>query len=439
MANLTKTFIEAVEAPESGQRIYPDDKQKGLGLRVTAHSKAFVFERRFRGKSRRLTIGQWPSWSVDMARKRAREWDAMMDRGVDPAEQERAAQRRSKTLKEVFEAFMDARQLKDRTAKDYRRYFEVYLGGIWEQRARKKTDQERQSARTHQSWHNLPVTEIDAGMVARRHIDISRTSAGKSQANACMRMLRAVLTWARADLGKAVLPENAVHVLTEKHQWFQERPRQNYIQREDLAAWFIAVRGLQNTEASQDRETIATFLQFVLLTGARRGEAERLQWSDVDFDVGTITFRDTKNGEDRVVPLTRFAGGLLRAQLAKAPKRGTGDNRPRNVYVFAATLGETGHIQEPRKALEAVAAASGIRHTLHDLRRTYATHLESLDVSLYALKRLLGHSDGRDVTARHYTVANVDRLRKPAQDLEDYMLSWARLGAVVKLPIARAA
>ena len=50
--------------------------------------------------------------------------------------------------------------------------------------------------------------------------------------------------------------------------------------------------------------------------------------------------------------------------------------------------------------------------TLHDLRRTFITIAESLDVPHYALKRLLNHRLSGDVTAG-YIVSSAERLRGP--------------------------
>ena len=38
----------------------------------------------------------------------------------------------------------------------------------------------------------------------------------------------------------------------------------------------------------------------------------------------------------------------------------------------------------------------GVKFTLHDLRRTFITVAESLDIPHYALKRLLNHRGGGD-------------------------------------------
>jgi hypothetical protein len=60
-----------------------------------------------------------------------------------------------------------------------------------------------------------------------------------------------------------------------------------------------------------------------------------------------------------------------------------------------------------------VAKASGVAFTLHDLRRTFITIAESLGTPPYALKRLLNHRVGDDVTGG-YIVIDVERLRNGA-------------------------
>jgi integrase len=67
---------------------------------------------------------------------------------------------------------------------------------------------------------------------------------------------------------------------------------------------------------------------------------------------------------------------------------------------------------------------SGISFTIHDLRRTFLTVAESLDISAYAVKRLANHKMSNDITAG-YIVADVERLRQPMQKITDYLLKCA--------------
>lgn len=83
--------------------------------------------------------------------------------------------------------------------------------------------------------------------------------------------------------------------------------------------------------------------------------------------------------------------------------------------------GKGGYIIEPRKQMAKVIEVTGIQFTVHDLRRTFITIAESLDIPAYALKRLLNHKMTNDVTAG-YIMLDVERLRKPMQMITDYIL-----------------
>lgn len=99
----------------------------------------------------------------------------------------------------------------------------------------------------------------------------------------------------------------------------------------------------------------------------------------------------TKNNESHTLPLSDFLYDLLVARHEKKI----------NDYVFPGT-GAAGHIIEPRKQMANVTKASGVHFTVHDLRRTFITIAESLDISAYALKRLMNHKMSNDVTAGYY-------------------------------------
>ncbi len=66
-----------------------------------------------------------------------------------------------------------------------------------------------------------------------------------------------------------------------------------------------------------------------------------------------------------------------------------------------------------------VTKLSGIHFTVHDLRRAFITIAEGLDISAYALKRLMSHKMNGDITAG-CIVTDVERLRKPMQQITDY-------------------
>jgi len=96
MAKLTdgrNGVIAKALAPEHGQRfIYDDhrDPPRGFGLRITAAGgKAFILSYTIDGRKRRMTIGPWPTWSLEAARNEARDLILKISSGADPLEEER--------------------------------------------------------------------------------------------------------------------------------------------------------------------------------------------------------------------------------------------------------------------------------------------------------------------------------------------------------------
>jgi integrase len=96
---------------------------------------------------------------------------------------------------------------------------------------------------------------------------------------------------------------------------------------------------------------------------------------------------------------------------------------------------------EPKRQIAKVVARSGVAFTLHDLRRTFITIAESLEISPYAIKRLANHSTRNDVTAG-YIVSDLERLREPMERIGSFIAQAAGLSpdpALVVLPLRSAA
>ena len=62
---------------------------------------------------------------------------------------------------------------------------------------------------------------------------------------------------------------------------------------------------------------------------------------------------------------------------------------------------------------------SDVAFTLHDLRRTFITVAQGLDVSEYALKALVNHAQPRHNVTAGYVTIEFERLRKPMQEITD--------------------
>jgi integrase len=174
---------------------------------------------------------------------------------------------------------------------------------------------------------------------------------------------------------------------------------------------------------------VADYFLFLLFTGMRRNEAANLKWSDVDLKNRSLTISNTKNYQPLTLPLSTPLIAILENRRTHAF----------NDYVFPGS-GKTGFLIEPRMQVTKVMVASQITFTLHDLRRTFITIAESLDISAYAVKRLVNHKMSNDVTAG-YIVTDVERLRAPMQKISDYFLKCIGIketADVIELPQMRA-
>ncbi len=78
-----------------------------------------------------------------------------------------------------------------------------------------------------------------------------------------------------------------------------------------------------------------------------------------------------------------------------------------------------------------VRAKSSIRFSFHDLRRTFLTMGEKLDVPPYALKRLVNHSVSNDMTGR-YLVLDIERLRIHMSRITDAFIDLLAINGSAK-------
>lgn len=401
--NFTKANLDALPSPDPGKRaIYHDIKAPGLQVRVTSTGvKTFSVFRRINGAPERVTIGRYPDMTPEQARREAAKVNGEVAKGISPRAERQEQQARAITLAEVFAAYLASRDLKPGTVHDYQRVM----------------------TEAFPDWQAKRLLDITRDMVERRHVQLGERSPAR--ANNAMRVLRALLNFAAGKYedarGHPLLTDIATRRLSATRQWFRVERRQTVIRPIQLAAWWAAVDAL-------DSRTVADYLKVLVLTGLRRTEAAGLTWDRIDLADRTLTISDTKNRRRHVLPLGDYLLDLFKRRQGARP----------GAYVFPATTG-TRYLVEPRKSMDKVTAQSGVEFTPHDLRRTFITIAESLDIPAYALKRLLNHKDGADVTGG-YIVTDTERLRRPMQQIEDFILKAAGIKASAEVvDITRAA
>ncbi len=116
---------------------------------------------------------------------------------------------------------------------------------------------------------------------------------------------------------------------------------------------------------------ITLVMDFLLATGARIGEVLKLEPDHLHLKTGTVTFKDTKNGSDRVV----FIEDDLMARLHALTLVGMPTYRRINMALHRA-----------RKALKLKYAL-----TPHVLRHTVGTRLDEAGVGMGVIGDQLGH------------------------------------------------
>lgn len=387
---LTKKAIDSLEPPKPTvtgaptQVFYRDTDLTGFGLKVTnAGSKVYIVEARVQGRPKRITLGKHGALTAEQARKQVRALLGDIAQDKDPLADKRERRARAVTLRQTYQDYLQGRKnLKPNTLHDYKRCIEISLG----------------------DWLDKPLAEISKDMVERRHRKLGETS--HARANNTMRVLRALFNFAieqyEDQTGKPVIPVNPVNRLSKNRAWYEVRRRQTLLTPTQLKPWYEATLRL-------NQETTRDYLHFLLFTGLRRSEASRMTWNDVDFHERTFLIPETKNKEPHRLPMSDYLEDMLIRRYSQTEK----------IWVFPSPLAD-GPLKEPRTAIGRITEHSGIEFTLHDLRRTFITIAESLDIPAYALKRLLNHKFSNDVTAG-YIVPSTERLREPMQRITNFI------------------
>ena len=389
--NFTAERVARFECvPGKQQSIYWDGKAPGLGLRVTkAGAKSFIFEAWMHGKSLRVTIGDTRTWTIGKAQAEATRLKTLTDQGIDPRQQ--AAEQRAK----VEAAQADAKSKSalvvdswtDYLAHHQKRWGARHMadhlnlsqaGGDPRKRGNKLT-----VAGVLRPLLNMRMADINAAALIDWQAKEAETRANNARQG--FEMFRAFWRWcatrpeyaAIVDTGAVENKDLRAEVPSRKSKKF------DVLQRAQLPAWFAAVRGLSNP-------VISTYLQGLILTGARREELAGLRWSDVDFKWGSIWVKDKVAEEGRKIPLTPYLSGLL----ASLPRR--------NEWVFSSPAAATGRLAEPRITHNRALSVAGLSHvTLHGLRRTFASLAEWVEMPRGIVAQIMGHAPNA-TAEKHY-------------------------------------
>ncbi len=354
---ITRTLVQKLPPLPEGavkHRIF-DDRLAGFIAEQRASGITFYFRYAdARNRRHEVRLGRLGDVTVDQARKRAEQLKAEVSLGGDPV----AAKAKLKAVPTLSEFVRDRYLPHAREHQRSAHNTEAYLRKrILPALGKKALDE---------------VTQADVAELRRKLIAEGLAAGTVNRHLACVRALfNAALRW---QLYEGRNPSSSPGMLREVH-------RDKYLSPAETQGLFRAL-------AADPDETAAAVLALLAVTGARRGEALKAKWENVDLERGLLTVPRSKSGRTRHVPLSAVAVAILQRQLAKRQLH------PENPHVFPSTRREGQPVEGVRGAWRRARATAGLPDDLriHDLRHSFASALANAGTPLNEIGTVLGHT-----------------------------------------------
>jgi integrase len=379
--HLTKSRVANLSTPtvEQGEVTVWDASISGFGVRLLPTGcRTFILQRRTKaGRSIRLKIGRVGDLTCDQARDEARRLISRITLGEDPADQRRRTrgEERQRRLAPTVAIL----------AGDWLRHGRTKRGEQWRDATREAYERAVQQ-RVLPAIGGMKVESVE-----RRHIKpiIEAMADRPIAANRTLAAVRAMFGWAVASDDWPITSNPCLGL-----GMHREHARDRYPQNGELGRLVDALQR-RGDRAGQ-------CLLFLLLTGARRGEALAMRWTDVDLAEGVWTKRleTTKQRRAHRLPLNQQAIELL------------GQIKAEEMFAPFGKL----RLAQIRKAWVEVLRDAGISNLRpHDLRHWHASLLAGMGLSLPIIGALLGHSSPS--TTHRYAHLVDDVLRRATEQV----------------------
>jgi len=366
LAKITKSVVDRLQP---GSMVW-DTTLVGFGARRQLRHVHYLLRYRMNGRQRFISIGRNGTFTPDTARTEAKRLLGLVAQHVDPA-----SERVQPT--ETFGAELE-------------RYIERKRASL---RPRSLTEIERYLRVQCKSLHSLSLASIDRRTVALTLADIEQHS-GPVARNRARTSLSAFFAYAiREGLLDGANPVSGTGKASEGNG------RDRVLTQDELAQVLAAL----------DDGSFSEIIRLLVLTGARRSEVGGLRWSEIDLDRGLIVLPPTrvKNGRQHELPLSNQA----RAVLERQPRR--------NEWVWGC---EWTSWTEPKAKLDR--RLNGIAPwTLHDIRRSAATHMAELGTMPHVVEAILNHYSGHraGVAGIYQRAKYQDQMKAALQAWADYV------------------
>ena len=368
---LTRANIANLTVPPGKAEItYWDDEIKGFGLRLRhgGTGRWIVQFRNSQGQQRKMTLSQIPLKSVDQARAAAERLIRNIADDRDP-QAEKVALRKAREV-EKFKV-SDLLKLYLPAAKDRLRvssYDEVerHLQIIWA------------------PIHTVAVGSLDSRRIALE-LDKIAKARGLITANRARSSLSAMMGW---GIEKGRVDSNPVVNVAKALK--REPKRDRVLTDEELAdVW-----------ACCGEDDFGRIVRLLILTAARREEVAGARWPELDLARGTwqLPAERVKNGRSHLIPLTSAAISILQSVVRREKREllfGDGEGSFAGWSKSKARLDDAIAARRQKIAAEAgLEPVSMPAWRIHDLRRSAATGMARLGISIAVIERALNHVSG---------------------------------------------
>jgi integrase len=356
---LTDRFLTSRKAPLEGRAIYTDTIIPGLTFRVSAATASnpmgrrdWLLRYRPRGQTQKaVALGTYPAISLAKARERAGEIVSAAKRGIDliaaeerDAEAQHAAEAKARPLCDIANAYVES-------VRRLRSWRDIVS---------------RTRCHIIPKLGNKPIGSITRADVVEFLDGLERKQGLRHQINRCRETLRAIFAFA---IERELIAVNPIIGVSKRKL---EIPRDRTLSHDELASLWRAINSLP--------ELPRAYFRVVLLTGARRNEVGRMEWSEVDLDASLWRLPGERNKSSRPfeIPLSTPLVETLRMLPRVGPLVFTlNGKRPMTLHSW----------------IERVRRDAGlINARLHDLRRTMRTGMAELGIPFEIAERALNHA-----------------------------------------------
>jgi integrase len=274
----------------------------GLYLQVVEGATGLTRSWLFRFKERWMGLGPYPDVTLAEARQKALEARKLLLVGLDPIEQKRLSRAAANVVAAKTITFDQASA----------QYISSHRHG-WKNAKHASQWEATLAAYVSPIFGNLPVTEIDAGLVLRALEPIWTTKP--ETASRVRGRIDAILDWAKARGYRT--GENPARWKGHLDHLLPKRGKVKKVEHHaalpyaEVPAFMVQLHG-QNGAA-------ARALEFAILTAARTGEVLGARWDEIDLatQVWTVAAERMKGEREHRVPLSEAAAAIIKTQAER--------------------------------------------------------------------------------------------------------------------------